>query len=208
MCLIDLTPTQIHQVRSIRQIVKVSNRISEVGGLLSCLVNARDPTSLFMMPLLNMLENVKYTGIVLPGNIQLSLSQNDLEEIEKHRVLRSTSEARNIFDEKLVRIGIVSFLTLLLSGVLKAMKLIFNESKFVQFLQKCSFALQWNILASLFIQMLGYVVLFPSEASEIQLESHQKTIILLVVLSLTIFLVYKIVKISSEPRENDQEEHL
>jgi len=218
MCLIDMTQSQVNQVRSIRQIVKALSRISEIGGLFSSFVNAGDPTSLFMMPLLHMLKIIRYTDAVLPGNLELSLNGGNFVQSAENRFLKSsdtfkTKDLQDNFDEKMRLIGVICLITLMLNGVLKVIPMVYNGSKLIEFLKRCSSALQWNILATLFIQILGDIVLFCSAAfynSGVQLESPRHLISLFVVLPLILLLVHKIIKISSkvkEARENSEQEY-
>jgi len=218
MCLIDMSSTQIHQVKSIRQIVKNSNFISEVGGLLSCLVNTGDPTSIFMMPLLQMLEIIRYTDTPLPGNIE-ELSLNIERKTGDKRFLKSSSirkmeDLQDAFDEQIRKVCVVSLITLLLSGILRVIAPIFKESKLFKSLQGWSLTLQWNLLAPVLVSAVEDVTLFSVmeiKSFGIRFESYRILISLFAMLPLNIFLIYKTFNISSEVkriRENGPKEHL
>jgi len=58
--------------------VKTSNSISEIGGILSCLLNTGDTWSIFAIPLLGLFEKVRYTKIALPDNVEYILNQGNL----------------------------------------------------------------------------------------------------------------------------------
>ena len=220
MCLIDRTPSEIHQLRSIGQIVKASSRISEIGGLFSSFVNAGDPTSLFMIPLLRMLEMIKYTEIIFPVFLDLSLNRDRLEGNTEHRRLlkRLKMEDEEIFrdleetfDDSILEIGIVGLIAFLLRAVLKYTRPIFSESKPFRFFERFSFALQWNILAPLFICKLGDIILFSLvtlSQDGFRFKSYQLSLSLFVVMPSTILLLYKIITISSEVRKIREEENL
>ena len=80
LCIISMTSSQLLQVDSIFKSIDISTLISRIGGVLSCLLHSGDPTSMLMMPLLNMFETVKETRIELPGNIGTILNHGHLKE--------------------------------------------------------------------------------------------------------------------------------
>jgi len=187
VCLIDVSASQIHQVNSMRHTVRISNAMSEIGGLLSTLINAGDPTSIFMMPLLKMLQTIKYTEMPLPVNIVLILNERNSEYID----LR----------DNLLIMGIICLLMILLTGVKVLIKPL-NGSKLFLVLEHCSFALQWNVSAALVISLNGNAILYLLT----QLNWLRISICLVVIL-LTTFIGYKIIHISSEVK-SIRERHL
>jgi len=68
------------QIVVMREIIKISNMISEFFGILSCLMNTGDPISLLMMSLLNMFEKIIRTDIALPVNTEFILNQGKKSE--------------------------------------------------------------------------------------------------------------------------------
>jgi len=197
ICRIDLSATQIYQISSIQKIVKVSNTISEIGGFLSTLMNAGDPTSIFMMSLLRMLEIVKYTKITFPGNIELCLNRGRLLKDKK-----GFEDLQNIFDEKLAKIGIICLITLILYGALKIVKSLLDGSRVIKLLEECSFALQWNILASVLISFTGDITLYALVG--LNYSGILPLISLFGILPIILFLIHKIIQVNSE-LNSDQE---
>ncbi len=199
MCLIDMTSSQIHQVDLTREIVKVSNKISEIGGFLSCLMNAGDPTSIFMIPLLKMLEVIKYTEITLPGEIQLSFGHRLLTNQE---IFESLEE---IFDEKIGKIAVLCLIAFCLSGILRMIGPVFGSgSKVLKLLQKCSIDVQWNILASVFISFLGDMTLYSLVAFQNSGIKFRILIALVVILPLIVFIMSKIIRVNSEEKSIEE----
>ena len=203
ICLIDASTSQIQQVKSMRHTTRASNVISEIGGLLGCLIDAGDATSIFMIPLLKMLETIRYTEITIPVNIELILNQR-----EQKRILREEEDLRLIdlrenLDHHLLILGMVCFFMLLILEV-KVLIKPQNGSRVSLIIEQCSFALQWNISASVLISLNGNAFLYllvtfkNSQLDEIY--GSLRTFICLAVPLLTIFIGYKILSVSSEVR--------
>ena len=209
ICQIDLSVAQSVQVEKMRRIIKASNTVSEIGGILSCLVNSGDPISILMMPLLSMFEKIIFTETVLPGNTEfILLNQLSIENAgQGQRRLSSESvieaklqqakfstQFQNSFDERFMTMGVISLIALLISGLLKATKSS-NESNVYQLLVKCDFALRWNTLIPLFISLSGDFILSS-------LIEFQKLRDYLGILS-TLLVFRQICKISQRRRETD-----
>ena len=197
ICQIGVSKSQVRQVDSMRQTVKMSKTVSEIGGLLGCLINAGDPTSIFMMPLLHMLETIKYTEITLPVNIGLILNQDQSMRILKE----ATSELGENFDHDLFIMGIVCLLSLLLIEV-KALIKPRSGSIMALILEQSTIALQWNVSAAVLISINGDALLYllavfkNSRLDEIY--KSLRTLVCLAVPLLTFFVIYKILRVSSE----------
>jgi len=175
--------TQSAQFLAIKEIIKISNTLSELGGVLSCLINTGDPISILMIPLLEMFQKIIYTEIVLPKNTKLVLNQFSAGAPEQ-RVFSSSGRP------KIVILAIFSVITLLIAGLLKLGRFS-NESKFYQLLEKLDAALRWNLLIPLFISMNGDLLLH----SLIKLQLSNPRSILFI--CLTIYIFYKIFSMSS-----------
>jgi len=52
ICHIDLSRAESVQVDQMKRIIEISNTANEIGGVLSCLINSGDPTSILMLLLL------------------------------------------------------------------------------------------------------------------------------------------------------------
>jgi len=172
---ICLKRTQEAQIVSMREIIKMSNRLSEIGGVLSCLMNiGGDSTSLLMVPLLDMFKKIIETDVVLPEKTKFILTI----EIKK-------------YNERFVMIGICSLIALFTSTLLKFTSPA-NESKLYQFVEKLDVALRWNTLIPLFICMIG-------DDKQFQLETPGGILCILLI----IFIFRKIFKVSQRRGEED-----
>ena len=140
ICQIDFKRAQSDQIFAMREMIKISNTLSELGGVLSCLISSGDPTSIFMVPLLEIFQKTTRASIVLPRNTEFILTQNS-------------------FNGRVLIVIIFAIMALFISGILKLTEA-WNESKFYQLLVKCDSILRWNTLIPLFMVISGDLIEF------------------------------------------------
>jgi len=145
ICQIDLRRVQWAQVAEMREIVKISNILNELGGILSCLMKIGNPTSLLMLPFFDMFQKIISTEVLLPRKTELILDQFSLEGPgAEQRILSSEKwKLQKSFNERVVIMAIFSVIALLTSGLLKLIRSS-NESKFYQLIGKLDVALRWK----------------------------------------------------------------
>ena len=149
ICLIDEKRDQMAKMSEARKIIKISNSLSEIGGILSCLLDAGDPTSLLMLPLLNMFEQIATMEMRLPVSIGTVLNRE--KNLEKSQI--SVHLQENI-DYRIRTLRIVCLIYILLVGIKIFLKQN-GRSQVSQLLDSI-----WSIFAIMTISMSGNAVLY------------------------------------------------
>ena len=184
LCMIGLKKAQLAQFLAMREIIKISSTVSWVGGVLSCLIDAGDPTSMLMTPALKMFQKIIFTEIKLPGNTELILTN------QRERILSRKFPTEVKF--QIMTLITFSLIAFLISFLLKRVRFS-NESKFHQMLIKCDSTLRLNTLIPLFISVNGDILL----SCVIDLKSPKSIFCIL----LTLFRLSQIYKNSRKRRE-------
>ena len=205
ICQIDLSRAQSVQVGKMREIIEVSNVLSELGGVFSCLINSGDPISILMLPLISMFEKIKYTDVALPLESEFLLDQISPGTLENRELLSKSAghfiQIQNIFDERLLRLGIIFVVAFLIPTLSKLTKS-WRGSKVAQLLQKCDSVLRWNTLIPFFMRSCGDMILyslFEFQNSKLTDPRGHRCILAGI---LTSFVLYKIFHVSRRMEVN------
>ena len=196
-CVID----EINQRSRVRKIIKMSNSLSETGGILSCLVNAGDPTSILMMPLLKIFEQITMIEARLPVSVEAVL--NGKKNLEKSQILVRLRENIDYRIRILAIICGVYFLLVCIRIFIRSNR----RSEVSQLLHSI-----WSIFVLMVISMNGDTVLYlilSNRLRQNELAEFPRTLIYLVVILFTISVVYKIIRIRRrQPNTNQGQQNI
>ena len=200
LCLLDSKRYKTAQINAIREIIKISSSLSEIGGVLSCLANLGDPTSILMVPLLDMFEEITLIDTILPLNIELILSQGGA----KREYRFSSAKVWDSFKNSRRVVGIVCIICFLLTGIKRIIKLS-NGSLL--------FHLQERAFMPVVIGLSGKAVLYLAVTDEFkgfewkEIFQNLKVLISFTVILVTIFVIYKIIFLKNQdqgPQANER----
>jgi len=183
-----------YQNNEVRETIKLSNSLSEIGGILSCLFSG-DPTSILMIPLLNMFEQIILIEVKLSANIKVIL-------VGEQQIF---SHIRDNLDHHIRILGVICLIYILLIGI----KTFLSESRRSQ-ISKFLHSI-WNIFALTIIGMNGNALLYlfwTDEFKDFRLievfEFPPRVLICFLVILFTIFVIYKIVQLKKNMMSQEQ----
>jgi len=186
LCMIDEEIYLKIQRNGAREIIKISNILSKIGGIFGVLLDAGDPTSILMTPLLGIFEQITMIEVVLPVNIELTI--NGEKKMEK-------SLSENL-DHNLQTIGVICIIYLLLVGI-RISATSDRRSRVSQLLYSI-----WTVFVLKVISLSGNALLYlfwTDKFKDFQwneiFEVPPRILICFFVILFTIFVIYKIIQV-------------